>query len=80
LEDKINLDGLPLPDWALFPAGVAWAINEAGFELPGLEVVYTSNIPPRAGLGLPTALEVGVAMIWQFIGGWSIERMFLAQL
>ncbi len=80
LEDKINLDGLPLPDWALFPAGVAWAINEAGFELPGLEVVYTSNIPPRAGLGLPAALEVGVALIWQFVGGWSIERMFLAQL
>ena len=80
LEDKVDLNGLPLPDWALFPAGVAWAINEAGFKVSGLEAVYTSNMPPNSGLGFSAALEVGVAMIWQYIGGWSFEKIFLAQL
>lgn len=80
LEGKNTLDGLPLPDWALFPAGVAWAIHDSGFEVHGLEAVYTSNNLAGIGLGLPAALEVGFAILWQSIGGWSLERVKLTQL
>jgi galactokinase len=80
LEDKISLDGSPLPNWAHYPAGIAWAILDAGFEVRGLQAVYTSDIPIGAGLSSSAAVEVGFAVLWQSLGGWSLERMKLAQL
>ena len=80
LEDKISLDGSPLPNWAHYPAGIAWAILDAGFEVCGLQAVYTSDIPIGAGLSSSAAVEVGFAVLWQSLGGWLLERMKLAQL
>src|SRR5215468_10405010 len=28
---KTDLDGKPLPNWAKYPVGCAWALNEAGY-------------------------------------------------
>jgi galactokinase len=52
LEGKTDLDGNPLPRWALYPAGVAWALRRAGLAVRGLEAVYTSDVPIGAGLRL----------------------------
>ncbi len=79
LAEKIDIHGRPLPGWALYPAGVAWALQQHGLEVRGLEGTYTSNIPIGAGLSSSAAVEVAFATAWQAVGGWKIDRMRLAE-
>lgn len=80
LENKTNVNGADLEQWARYPAGVAWALKEAGFEPQGIDAVYTSNVPIGSGLSSSAAVEVAFAAAWQELGGWRINRMKLAQL
>src|SRR4030042_1809434 len=45
--NRIALNGQALPGWALYPAGVAWSLQQAGLTLHGMEVAYTSDVPDR---------------------------------
>jgi galactokinase len=76
---KADIHGNRLPGWAIYPAGVAWALKQQGLEVRGLEGTYTSNIPIGAGLSSSAAVEVAFATAWQALGGWEIDRMRLAQ-
>jgi galactokinase len=80
LERKSDQNGETLPTWALYPAGVAWALQQAGLETPGIDAVYTSNVPIGSGLSSSAAVEVAFAVAWQALAGWEIERMELARL
>ncbi len=80
LEEKCDVDGKPLPSWALYPAGVAWALQSAGYPVAGMQAVYSSNIPIGAGLSSSAAVEVGFALAWQTLGGWQVDRLTLAKL
>src|SRR3990172_9575843 len=80
LESKTDLNGRPLPRWALYPAGVAWALQQDGLTVSGLQVVYASDIPIGSGLSSSAAVEMAFAVTWQALGGWQAERMALAQL
>ena len=75
-----DLDGRPLPGWALYPAGVAWALQQAGLPLRGMRVVYTSDIPIGAGLSSSAAVEVAFAITWQALSGWQMDKLELAKL
>lgn len=80
LANKEDHLGRSLPDWALYPAGVAWSLRDAGLEVPGIKAVYTSGIPIGAGLSSSAAVEVAFALAWQALAGWELDRMTLAQL
>lgn len=80
LERKLDIHGQPLPQWALYPAGVAWALQEAGCNPHGMDAAYSSDVPIGSGLSSSAAVEVGFAAAWQELGGWAIDRMKLAQL
>ncbi len=80
LDARCDRDGKPLPTWALYPAGVAWALLRSGYPVEGLEASYTSDIPVGAGLSSSAAVEVAFAVLWQAMGGWSLSRMALARL
>ena len=80
LEAKADINGDPLPDWALYPAGVAWSLQKAGLEVSGLNAVYTSDITVGAGLSCSAAVEVAFAVAWRALGGLEIDSMRLAQL
>ena len=80
VDARLDTDGRPLPGWALYPAGVAWALRQAGLELASMSVAYTSNIPIGAGLSSSAAVEVGFAVLWQAAGGWRIDPLELARL
>ncbi len=80
VDSKLDLDGNPLPKWALYPAGVAWSLIKEGFEPHGMDVVLRSNVPIGAGLSSSAAVELAFAAAWQHVGGWKIERMRLAKL
>jgi galactokinase len=51
--------------WAGYAAGVAWALREAGHDLPGVDLLVDSRVPVGAGLSSSAALEcsVGVALL-----------------
>lgn len=80
LDGKQDVDGNPLPGWALYPAGVAWALIKAGLRIEGLQAVYMSNVPIGAGLSSSAAVEMVFAIAWQAFGGWAADRMTLARL
>jgi galactokinase len=80
IRDKKDWQGKRLPNWAYYPAGVAWALQDEGLSVPGMHAVYTSDIPIGSGLSSSAAVEVAFAIAWQALGGWKTDRMKIAQL
>ena len=80
LAEKKDNQGQPLPGFALYPAGVAWALQQTGLPVRGLAVQYSSDIPIGAGLSSSAAVEVGFALAWQTAGEWEIPGLELAKL
>ena len=80
LPAKRTTEGDPLPAWALYPAGVAWALQQAGFSPGGMRAVYASNVPIGAGLSSSAAVEVGFAVLWQALATWKTDPLTLAQI
>ena len=79
LDKKQDRAGNPLPTWALYPAGVAWSLKSAGYEVPGADCSFSSDIPMGAGLSSSAAVEVGFAVLWQALAGWEMDRVTLSR-
>ena len=80
LDRKVDVQGDPLPDWACYPAGVAWSLQEAGLEVRPIRAAYTSDLPIGAGLSSSAAVECAFGVAWRALGGWQVDNMALAQL
>jgi galactokinase len=80
LPDKQQPDGSPLPEWAHYPAGVAWALGEAGLATPALDAVFSSDIPRGSGLSSSASIEMAFGVAWSTLGGWSLPPIQLALL
>jgi galactokinase len=80
LDARLDAQGNSLPAWGRYPAGVAWALQQEGLETPGVLAAYTSDVPIGAGLSSSAAVEVAFAVLWQALGGWSLDRLALAQI
>ncbi len=80
VEKRIDIAGKPLPGWARYPAGVAWALQEAGLQLSGMQAAFSSNIPIGSGLSSSAAVEVAFACTWQILSGWEVDKLSLAKL
>jgi len=48
--------------WGAYPAGVAWALREAGYQVPGASIAIDSDVPAGAGLSSSAALECATAL------------------
>ena len=59
--------------WVTYAAGVLWALGEAGWELPGMDVVVDSRVPLGAGLSSSAALECSVALAAAALGGIPVD-------
>jgi len=66
--------------WAAYPAGVAWALREAGYPVPGADIDIDSDLPVGAGVSSSAALECSVALALCDLGGHAIERRELARI
>jgi galactokinase len=80
LESKLDASGQPLPGWARYPAGVAWALAQSGHTPLGLDGVYTADIPIGAGLSSSAAVETAFAVAWETLGDWKLDRMVLSKI
>ncbi|MDT9692144.1 galactokinase [Streptomyces sp. P9(2023)] len=82
--DVATLEPLaPLPDgtgWAAYPAGVVWALREAGHAVTGADIHLASTVPTGAGLSSSAALEVVTALALNDLFGLGLSRPGLAVL
>ncbi len=76
-----DLDGFERgAGWGEYPKGVAWALQDAGHALGGVEGVLASDVPRGAGLSSSAALELAVARAFAAASGiaWDGRAMALA--
>ncbi|MFI6421361.1 galactokinase [Streptomyces sp. NPDC050842] len=66
--------------WAAYPAGVVWALREAGHPVTGADVHLASTVPTGAGLSSSAALEVVTALALNDLFGLGLSRPELARL
>ncbi|WP_333738256.1 galactokinase [Streptomyces sp. IBSBF 2806] len=80
---ELRLDELtPESDkaWTAYPAGVVWALREAGHPVTGADVHLASTVPSGAGLSSSAAIEVVVALALNDLfelglQGWQLARL-----
>jgi galactokinase len=64
--------------WAAYPAGVAWALREAGYLAGGADLAIDADLPAGSGLSSSAALECSVALALCSLSGVSVPREQLA--
>jgi galactokinase len=81
-EKAFSVDKTPASPggWADYPAGVVWALRDAGHEPVGMNAVLTSDVPVGSGLSSSAAVEVAFAYTWDQLSGLDITRSDLALL
>ncbi|MBO4256687.1 galactokinase [Streptomyces griseorubiginosus] len=80
---QLRLDDLaPGSDrnWTAYPAGVVWALREAGHAVTGADVHLASTVPSGAGLSSSAALEVVIALALNDLYELGLQRWQLARL
>jgi galactokinase len=78
--DPASLAPGSVPGWAAYPAGVAWALGDAGLAVSGASVDVDSNLPVGAGVSSSAALECAVALALCSLSGIAVPRTALAAL
>ncbi|MCW7943263.1 galactokinase [Streptomyces hygroscopicus] len=75
-----ELTPLTNTSWAAYPAGVVWALREAGHRIGGADVHLSSTVPTGAGLSSSAALEVVTALALDDLYGLGLTRPELARI
>lgn len=66
--------------WQAYVFGVIWALREAGYQVPPLDIAVDSTVPAGAGLSSSAALECAVALSISDHYGFDLSRKELARL
>jgi galactokinase len=66
--------------WAEYVKGVAWALQEAGYQLMGWEGVLAGDVPRGAGLSSSAAVELATARAFQVVSGFAWDPPLMARL
>ncbi|GGV50163.1 galactokinase [Streptomyces griseoflavus] len=66
--------------WTAYPAGVVWALREAGHPVTGADIHLASAVPAGAGLSSSAALEVVVALALNDLYELGLRGRQLARL
>lgn len=66
--------------WLEYLKGVAWSLQQAGFQLSGWDGVLQGDVPVGAGLSSSAALEVATARVFATVSDLSWEGTQMAQL
>ncbi|MGC0331456.1 galactokinase [Streptomyces sp. SAI-170] len=67
-------------EWTAYPAGVVWALREAGHPVTGADIHLSSTVPVGAGLSSSAAVEVVVALALNDLYELGLQRWQLARL
>lgn len=78
----VSLDALTpgTGGWSAYLAGVAWALQEAGHQVGGVNLVLTSDVPLGAGLSSSAAIECAVVAAFVDLYDLDISLMDRAKI
>jgi galactokinase len=79
---EASLDGLngATRNWADYPLGVAWGLQQAGYRLRGANLYIASDVPLGAGLSSSAAVEVATGYALLSNSEQAIDRTRLAKI
>ena len=66
--------------WADYPRGVAWALREAGAEVPAFRAAFAGDVPQGSGLSSSAAIEAAAALALNELFGFNKTKKELALL
>jgi galactokinase len=66
--------------WAAYPAGMVWAMTDAGHVLPGVDLALDGDLPMGAGLASSAALQCSAGAVLADLAGAAIDRTTIARL
>ena len=69
-----------VPEWAAYPLGVAWALQQSGAAGPGVDVAIASDVPVGAGLSSSAAIEGATASALNDLWNAGLDRTALARI
>ncbi|MFT4297360.1 MAG: galactokinase [Micropruina sp.] len=61
-------------DWVAYCGGPAWALRQAGVDVPGFDVAISSCVPLGAGLSSSAAVECAVGLALTHLAGCRRDR------
>lgn len=68
-------------DWANYPKGVIWALNQEGFSIEkGFEVLFYGNIPNGAGLSSSASIEVATSVVIKDLFNLDLDMIKMVQI
>jgi len=80
---ELDIDTLEpgsVPGWAAYPAGVAWALRQAGYLESGADIAIDADLPVGASLSSSAALECAIALALTELHQPPLPRPELAAL
>lgn len=80
VEKKEDISGNRLPGWALYPAGIVFALQKMGLASPGMDAVFSSSVPAGSGLSSSASVEMGFCLAWKTLGKWVLEPLEMAKI
>jgi galactokinase len=66
--------------WPAYAAGVAWALQQAGYAIHGASIAIDSDLPAGAGLSSSAALECAIALALTELSDVTVPRTELARI
>ena len=66
--------------WAAYPAGVAWALRSAGYDVTGLRIAVDADLALGAGLSSSAAIECATGLAMAGLCGLPVSRAGLAAI
>ncbi|MCR6109356.1 galactokinase [Bacillus sp. A301a_S52] len=79
-----NLDALAFrdqDDWANYPKGVLTILEQAGYKgEKGFDAYFYGNIPNGAGLSSSASIELAMAVSWDALNDFGIDRVDMVKL
>ncbi len=78
--DIADLSPGSVDGWAAYPAGIAWAIAQAGLPVSGLDAAVVGDVPLGGGLSSSAAIEVAFAAAFRQVSGLQFPELKLAQI
>jgi len=67
-------------EWSNYERAVAWVLQEAGYEISGMNAVLTGNVPIGSGLSSSAAIEVATAYAFRTLNDLPLDLVTLAKL